>query len=97
MALGPGVPDPPPNLAARSSKLRHRLYDVASVCSKEILGGLHHEYSPAHEQNLLVCIVLIALLQTTAVVRRRAGRLNAGFATDRSLANRKPDFESLLC
>jgi hypothetical protein len=45
MALGPGIPDPPPNLAARLSKSRHRLDDVASVCSKAILGGLHHEYS----------------------------------------------------
>jgi len=47
MALGPGVPDPPPNLAARLSKSRHRLDDVTSVCSKAILGGLHHEYSLA--------------------------------------------------
>jgi putative transposase len=47
MALGPGVPDPPPHLAARLSKSRHRLDDVASVCSKAVLGGLHHEYSLA--------------------------------------------------
>jgi putative transposase len=47
MALGPGVPDPPPNLVVPLSKSRHRLGDTRSVCAKAILGGLHHEYSLA--------------------------------------------------
>lgn len=41
-----GRVSPPPHLAARLSKSRHRLDEVASVCSIEILGG-HHEYSLA--------------------------------------------------
>jgi putative transposase len=47
IALGPGVPDPPANLAVPLSKLRHRLSDARSICAKSILGGLHHEYSLA--------------------------------------------------
>ena len=45
MALGPGVPDPPPNPAPSILKSRHRLRDFGSVRAKAILGGLHHEYS----------------------------------------------------
>lgn len=48
MALGPGVPDPPPDMLAPSlAKFRHRLGDVGALCAKAILGGLHHEYSLA--------------------------------------------------
>ena len=45
MALGPGVPDPPSNPAPSIVKSRYCLVDFGSVCAKEILGGLHHEYS----------------------------------------------------
>jgi putative transposase len=45
-ALGPGVPDPPRELALVSkSESRHRLAAGAIVLAKSILGGLHHEYS----------------------------------------------------
>ena len=45
-ALGPGVPDSPPELALVSkSRSRHRLAAGALVLAKSILGGLHHEYS----------------------------------------------------
>jgi transposase InsO family protein len=45
MALGAGVPDPPPGMphdAASTSD--HRLREDRSVRAKSILGGLHHEY-----------------------------------------------------
>jgi transposase InsO family protein len=45
-ALGPGVPDPPPEWAlVPKSESRHRLAAGALVLEKAILGGLHHEYS----------------------------------------------------
>jgi len=47
MALGPGVPDPPQNIVVPFPKSRHRLGDFGSVRAKAMLGGLHHEYSPA--------------------------------------------------
>jgi putative transposase len=54
MALGPGVPDPPPemrvNLGLRS---RHRLCDERAVRAKSVLGGLHHEYFWASPTNSL--------------------------------------------
>jgi transposase InsO family protein len=46
-ALGPGVPDPPSSSIVPLSPSRHRLKDVRSVHAKEILGGLHHQYSLA--------------------------------------------------
>lgn len=46
-ALGPGVPDPPPNSVAPLSTSRHRLEDFQTVHAKSILGGLRHEYSLA--------------------------------------------------
>jgi putative transposase len=46
MALGPGVPDPPPSLApAFKQKARHRLGERLLVRARSVLGGLHHEYS----------------------------------------------------
>jgi putative transposase len=48
MALGPGVPDPPPSLVSPTyPKSRYRLGDFGAVRAKAILGGLHHEYSLA--------------------------------------------------
>ena len=45
-ALGPGVPDPPRNLAVTpKAKFRHRLAAGALVLARPVLGGLHHEYS----------------------------------------------------
>jgi len=45
-ALGPGVPDPPQELAVNPrSECRHRLAAGARVLAKSVLGGLHHEYS----------------------------------------------------
>ena len=44
-SLGPGVPDPPQELALISkSQSRHRLAAGAFVLAKSVLGGLHHEY-----------------------------------------------------
>ena len=44
-ALGPGVPDPPKELArVPKSKSRHRLAAGALVLATSVLGGLHHEY-----------------------------------------------------
>ena len=44
-SLGPGVPDPPQELAViRKSESRHRLAAGALVLAKSVLGGLHHEY-----------------------------------------------------
>lgn len=45
MALGPGVPDPPPNLVVPLSESRHGLGGFGSIRGKSVLGGLHHEYS----------------------------------------------------
>jgi hypothetical protein len=47
MALGPGVPDPPPAVPRSMPKSRHLLADFSSVRSTAVLGGLHHEYSLA--------------------------------------------------
>jgi hypothetical protein len=45
-SLGPGVPDPPQELATiQKSESRHRLAAGTLVPAKSILGGLHHEYS----------------------------------------------------
>jgi putative transposase len=46
MSLGPGVPDPPADLALIPHKnSRHRGGRCLVVHAKPILGGLHHEYS----------------------------------------------------
>lgn len=45
MALGPGVPDPPPVMQHEAaSKTHHRLREDMVVRAKSILGGLHHGY-----------------------------------------------------
>jgi len=44
-ALGPGVPDPPPERRRiPRPESRHRLPAGAFVLAKSVLGGLHHEY-----------------------------------------------------
>src|SRR6266849_4071405 len=44
-SLGPGVPDPPQELALiPKSESRHRLAVGALVLAKSVLAGLHHEY-----------------------------------------------------
>ena len=51
MALGPGVPDPPPTYYDhRQPNSRHRREESYVVRAKSILGGLHHEYflAPTH-------------------------------------------------
>ena len=48
MALGPGVPDPPPRSAAsQAPQARHRASERLVVLGKPVLGGLHHGYSVA--------------------------------------------------
>jgi hypothetical protein len=48
MALGAGVPDPPPKSAALvTQQSRHRMAEDLVVLAKPVLGGLHHEYSLA--------------------------------------------------
>jgi transposase InsO family protein len=44
MALGPGLPDPPEGLPLAPRESRHGLPLGATVTSRPILGGLHHEY-----------------------------------------------------
>ena len=45
-SLGPGVPDPPQEVAMfPDSESRHRLTAGALVIAKSVLGGLHHEYA----------------------------------------------------
>jgi hypothetical protein len=56
MALGPGVPDPPPtNLYNPHPSSRHRRGESYSVRATPILGGLHHEYilAPARTRRSL--------------------------------------------
>ena len=44
-SLGPGVPDPPQELAViPKSESRHQFAAGALVLTKSVLGGLHHEY-----------------------------------------------------
>ena len=44
-SLGPGVPDPPQELAViQRSESRHRLAAGTLVLARSVLGGLHHEY-----------------------------------------------------
>jgi len=48
MALGPGVPDPPPATVRQSTqRSRHLIDGRLALRVKSILGGLHHEYSLA--------------------------------------------------
>lgn len=44
MALGPGIPQPPPHVPAPPRAHRHRLPAHLRVVGHPILGGLHHEY-----------------------------------------------------
>jgi transposase InsO family protein len=44
MALGPGIPQPPPHLPMPLQEHRHRLPEPLQVVARPILGGLHHEY-----------------------------------------------------
>jgi hypothetical protein len=44
-SLGPGVPDPPPEIAViRNTESRHRLAAGSLVLARSVLAGLHHEY-----------------------------------------------------
>jgi putative transposase len=44
MALGPGIPQPPPRLPMPLQAQRHRIPEPLRVVVCPILGGLHHEY-----------------------------------------------------
>jgi transposase InsO family protein len=44
MALGPGLPNPPEGLPVAPRESRHELPPGASVVSRAVVGGLHHEY-----------------------------------------------------
>jgi putative transposase len=44
MALGPGIPQPPPRSPALLQAHRHRLPTHLHVVARSILGNLHHEY-----------------------------------------------------
>ena len=44
MALGPGIPQPPPHLPIPLQDHRHRLPNPLQVVAHPILGGWHHEY-----------------------------------------------------
>jgi putative transposase len=44
VALGPGIPQPPPHLPMPIQEQRHRLPEHLRVVARPILGGLHHEY-----------------------------------------------------
>ena len=42
--LGPGLPDPPPNLPVQFQHQRHRFDQSTRVVAHSVLNGLHHEY-----------------------------------------------------
>ena len=44
MALGPGIPQPPPHVPAPQPVYRHQIPEHLQVIAHPILGGLHHEY-----------------------------------------------------
>jgi putative transposase len=44
MALGPGIPQPPPHLPMRLQEHRHRFPEPLQVVARPILSGLHHAY-----------------------------------------------------
>jgi len=44
MALGPGIPHPPPSLPVPPQEHRHRMPEHLRVVARPIFGGLHHEY-----------------------------------------------------
>src|SRR5215475_9553709 len=44
MALGPGIPQPPPPLPVMRQAHRHHLPEHLRVVVRPILGGLHHDY-----------------------------------------------------
>jgi putative transposase len=44
MALGPGIPQPPPWLPVPLHEHRHRIPEHLRVVARPILSGLHHEY-----------------------------------------------------
>jgi putative transposase len=44
MALGPGMPQSPPQLPTPQHAHRHRLPERLRIVTRPILGGLHHEY-----------------------------------------------------
>jgi len=44
MALGPGIPQPPPPLPVMLQAHRHHLPEHLRVVVRPILGGLHHDY-----------------------------------------------------
>jgi len=44
MALGPGIPNPPPHLPVEPNARRHALPEGFEIIRKPVLGGLHHEY-----------------------------------------------------
>ena len=43
-SLGPGIPNPPPDLPVALQTHRHRIPNHLKVMAHPILGGLHHEY-----------------------------------------------------
>ena len=45
MALGPGIPEPPPPLPMLLQAHRHYLPEHLQVVARPILGGLHHAYA----------------------------------------------------
>jgi putative transposase len=47
MALGPGIPQPPPSLPVTLHAHRHRLPAHVCVVARSVVGGLHHEYGLA--------------------------------------------------
>jgi hypothetical protein len=44
MALGPGIPQTPPQLPVPLQEQRHRIPGYLRVVARPMLGGLHHEY-----------------------------------------------------
>jgi putative transposase len=44
MALGPGIPQPPPHLPMPLQEHRHQVSERLQVVARPILSGLHHEY-----------------------------------------------------
>ena len=77
-ALGPGVPDPPPeSLVIPKAESRHRLAAGALEVAQSVLGGLHHEYFRAKRNEFVtdarvgVDRCLSVYLRSTGVCKRR--------------------------
>jgi DNA-binding transcriptional ArsR family regulator len=91
MALGPGVPDPPPaNIDHPHSNSRHGCGESYAVRANPILSGLHHEHSLVpvplrdrisadYRSAAIDTLIAIWLYRYVAIYNSRADRLSSTF------------------